>query len=478
MHDNLRGCCNDIWTPDRWYAGVRITDSSTNGLENEFMTQFGIIPTTSDHKGSGVKLAWLCTLKRRMQLDTALGRQMALCRASRYDCKEVDGPLALLYIWAWEWLPFLAPVRSHPSFPLACSWMFWRSQFHGYQKWTISHIKRLLDDIPADGFVWNPYSLDHIENIVVPNDILQHRLMWSAVVPLISFECIEWHESDRVMRQFSLAQEVPGEATRLAESHNVVLTGPKNKDWRVEHSGYILRWTNRLSSVLVGDPALHYQASDRYMQWYTEAYGAHLRLTGYVPQPQPQPQPQPIIHPYQLPTSFPHQYSYTQPNPEPGPLFFSQLFPDSHSLHMPPYQGYYRPFMSQHVDTAAQSSSRQLYQWVAEIETSQWAPQHSQQSPQIAPGRSSVDSRLRHRSLSPCLGSRRSVDSIQSVARGISHSNAVNFPQVQAPMTAADNDSEDDSEDDSDAAAEDIDGVEGARSFHTTNTAIAVRLLW
>ncbi|XLR40155.1 hypothetical protein S83_024822, partial [Arachis hypogaea] len=78
------------------------------------------------------------------------------------------------------------------------------------------------------------------------------------------------------------------------------------------------------------------------------------------------------------------------------------------------------------------------------------APQHSQQSPQIVPGRSSVDSRLRRRSPSPCSGSRRSVDSIQSVARGIGHSNAVNFPQVQAPMAAVDNDSEDDNEDDSD----------------------------
>ncbi|XP_016191857.1 serine/threonine-protein phosphatase 7 long form homolog [Arachis ipaensis] len=205
------------------------TDSNTNGLKNEFMTQFGIVPTAADHKGSGVKLAWLRTLKRRMQLDTALGRQMyvkihllllfgtnlfcdksgmtihwkflpllrnvsdirgfswgstclahlyrALCRESRYDCKEVDGLLALLCIWAWERLPFLAPVRSHPSFPLACS----RSGI-------------FLQ------FVWNPYSPDHIENIVVPNDILQHRLMWSAVVPLISFECIEWHASDQVMR--------------------------------------------------------------------------------------------------------------------------------------------------------------------------------------------------------------------------------------------------------------------------------------
>ncbi|RYR32086.1 hypothetical protein Ahy_B01g057085 [Arachis hypogaea] len=93
------------------------------------MTQFGIVPTAADHKGSSVKLAWFRTLKRRMQLDTALGMTIhwkflpllrnfsdirgfswgsaclahlyrALCRTSRYDCKEVDGPLALLCIWA------------------------------------------------------------------------------------------------------------------------------------------------------------------------------------------------------------------------------------------------------------------------------------------------------------------------------------------------------------------------------------------
>ncbi|QHN83040.1 uncharacterized protein DS421_20g701130 [Arachis hypogaea] len=277
------------------------TDSSSSSLENEFMIQFATVPTAADHKGSGVKLAWLRTLKRRMQLDTALGRQMTLCRASRYNCRDVDGPLALLCVWAWERLPFLAPVRSQPSFPLACSWIAWSSQFHGYKKWTISHIRQLIDDIPADGFVWNPYSHERMGNIVVPNEILQHRLMWSATVPLISFECIEWHASDRVKRQFGLQQEVPSQPMMLAEAHNMVLTGPKNKDWRDEHYAYIMMWTNRLTSILVGDPVVHYEASEAYMQWYNDEYGAHLRLTGYVPQPQPHPQPQPQPQPHPQP---------------------------------------------------------------------------------------------------------------------------------------------------------------------------------
>ncbi|XLS52058.1 hypothetical protein HN51_012735, partial [Arachis hypogaea] len=84
------------------------------------MIQLATVPTAADHKGSGVKLVWLRTLKWHMQLDTALGRQMTLCRTSRYNCKDVDGPLALLCVWAWERLPFLAPVRSQPNFPLVC----------------------------------------------------------------------------------------------------------------------------------------------------------------------------------------------------------------------------------------------------------------------------------------------------------------------------------------------------------------------
>ncbi|XLT59991.1 hypothetical protein HN873_052595, partial [Arachis hypogaea] len=66
-------------------------------------------------------------------------------------------------------------------------------------------------------------------------------------------------------------------------------------------------------------------------------------------------------------------------------------------------------------------------------EINEQAPQCSRQSPQIVSGRSSVDSQVRRRSPSPRSGARRSIDSIQSdsiqsVARGIGFSNAVDFP--------------------------------------------------
>ncbi|RYR56995.1 hypothetical protein Ahy_A05g022737 [Arachis hypogaea] len=229
--------------------------------------------------------------------------------------------MALFCVWTWERFLFLAPVRSQPSFSLTCNWITWCSQFHGYKKWTILHIRHH----------------ERIENIVVPNKILQHRL---HRVPLISFECIEWHPLKSVKRQFDLQ-----ESTRLAEAHNVVLTRPKNKNWRDEHSAYIMRWTNRLTSILVGDHVVHSQASKEYMQWYNDIFGAHLRLTGYS-QPRPQPQSQSRPQPQLQPIMYPYTQPYTHPYTEPGASFFSQLIRDSHSFHMPPYQAYYRPSMS------------------------------------------------------------------------------------------------------------------------------------
>ncbi|KAL4397372.1 hypothetical protein AHAS_Ahas01G0185300 [Arachis hypogaea] len=36
-----------------------------------------------------------------------------LCRASRYDTKEMTDPLNLLFVWAWERMPCIAPVPRH-----------------------------------------------------------------------------------------------------------------------------------------------------------------------------------------------------------------------------------------------------------------------------------------------------------------------------------------------------------------------------
>ncbi|QHO20288.1 uncharacterized protein DS421_11g336660 [Arachis hypogaea] len=103
----------------------------------------------------------------------------------------------------------------------------------------------------ADLFVWEAYAIGRIDPDVIPLDIRQHSAIWSATVLLISFECIEWHASDRLRRQFGLTQGVPHQERDLGEAHGEVLTGLKNQDWSGTHSFWVMHWTNRYSHVLV-----------------------------------------------------------------------------------------------------------------------------------------------------------------------------------------------------------------------------------
>ncbi|RYR18495.1 hypothetical protein Ahy_B03g063116 isoform B [Arachis hypogaea] len=146
--------------------------SSFEALEAECLHQFGIAPRKTDCRGSFIKLKWFRGLKDRIVLNDDVHMQMyvkchimllfgtilfvdksgaavhwkflpllrnfggiiqfswgsaclahlyrSLCRTTRVDCKEMDGPLTLLVTWAWIRLPFLAPIPSNPRvFPIA-----------------------------------------------------------------------------------------------------------------------------------------------------------------------------------------------------------------------------------------------------------------------------------------------------------------------------------------------------------------------
>ncbi|XP_072082102.1 serine/threonine-protein phosphatase 7 long form homolog [Arachis hypogaea] len=141
------------------------TLSSYEALEAECLDQFGVAPRQADCRGSFIKLTWFRALKDRLVLvdDIQIQRYVkchimllfgtvmfgdksgagvhwkflpllrnfariiqfswgsaclthlyrALCRATRVDCKEIDGPMTLLLAWAWIRLPFLAPIPNN-----------------------------------------------------------------------------------------------------------------------------------------------------------------------------------------------------------------------------------------------------------------------------------------------------------------------------------------------------------------------------
>ncbi|XLU27125.1 hypothetical protein S245_063191, partial [Arachis hypogaea] len=200
--------------------------------------------------------------------------------ATRVDCKEMDGPLILLVTWAWIRLPFLAPISGNLRvFPIANRWRNWDRENYAYRYNSLVHYRRLLDDLQEGQFVWQAYGIGNIDPDVIPLDIHHNSVIWSATVPLISFECIKWHAFDRVRRQFGLSQGVPNQEGDLGASYGEILTGPKNQDWANTHSSWVMQWTNRYSHTLSDDLVhLHYPL-EIYMHWYRQAFGDHLQLS-------------------------------------------------------------------------------------------------------------------------------------------------------------------------------------------------------
>ncbi|RYR37739.1 hypothetical protein Ahy_A09g042619 [Arachis hypogaea] len=105
-----------------------------------------------------------------------------LCRASRHDCKDMDGPFAFLLVWAWIQMSSIGSLPVDTSFPL---------------------VRRMIINPPPNNFVWDAYS---------PHWVAPH------LVPL------------EINEDFGFCKDPPRETIKLGMSHNIVVTDPKNKN--------------------------------------------------------------------------------------------------------------------------------------------------------------------------------------------------------------------------------------------------------
>ncbi|RYR19355.1 hypothetical protein Ahy_B03g064113 [Arachis hypogaea] len=100
----------------------------------------------------------------------------------------MDGPLILLFVWAWERMSFLAPIPRNElvdiGVPLARR--HWR-RLTRYTRRSTAQFRQGLNDIGVNDFIWWPYI-----RVVVPDDLTVNLFMCSTKPPLVSFKCIEW----------------------------------------------------------------------------------------------------------------------------------------------------------------------------------------------------------------------------------------------------------------------------------------------
>ncbi|RYR69022.1 hypothetical protein Ahy_A03g015540 [Arachis hypogaea] len=446
---------------------TRLTLSSYEALEAECLDQFGVAPMKADCRGSFIKLVWFRALKDRLVLvdDIQIQRYVkchimllfgtvmfgdksaagvhwkflpllcnfagiiqfswgsaclahlyrSLCRATRVDCKEIDGPLTLLLAWTWIRLPFIAPIPSNSRiFPIANRWHNWERENWPYRYRTLENYRRDLDLLQEEHFflfsrvIILCVILGYLHNVCsLFGSLMQlEGPIRTATILLISFECIEWHASVRLRRQFGLTQGVPNQERDLGEAHGEVLTGSKNQDWSGTHSFWVMHWMNRYSHVLVKHTVPSQHQADIYLHWYRGEPTSTITATTIA-------------------TATTTAPSQTQAQQEPEQ--FTPYIPDTHSadyLTPPVYPQYWSV---PHQESGEQGSFNQLLGFMApvpgysypaygDIPTDQMA-----QPSGITPGRLSLDTRPRQLTSFGTSGSRLSVDSSMSddATRGI-----------------------------------------------------------
>ena len=88
-------------------------------------------------------------------------------------------------------------------------------------------------------------------------------------MPLICFQIVEWHQPDRVMRQFGFSQHIPGSPSQPQNLHSLTLKGKLDKNWVTEMAPVLTVWGNRLQYEVPGRRAgtdLSY--NDEYLVWF------------------------------------------------------------------------------------------------------------------------------------------------------------------------------------------------------------------
>ncbi|KAH1253114.1 Serine/threonine-protein phosphatase 7 long form [Glycine max] len=128
--------------------------------------------------------------------------------------------------------------------------------------------RRKLDIMKRHEFLWEPYTATVLS--MLPPICLVGTVAWCAVMPLICFHVVEWHQPDRVLRQFGMQQPIPEPPLQPQSIHGLTLKGKMDENWFQLLAPFISQWHNRAEfkvDVYPRQEGLLSFNSD-YMVWY------------------------------------------------------------------------------------------------------------------------------------------------------------------------------------------------------------------
>ncbi|KAH1210677.1 Serine/threonine-protein phosphatase 7 long form [Glycine max] len=157
-----------------------------------------------------------------------------MCSATDYKIKSIEGMCILIQMWAWKRCTTLAPKRTPPVIenkPLGHRWLRRGNQQH-IDNDDLIVFRRKLDIMKRHEFLWEPYTTTVI-------------VAWCAVVPLICFHVVEWHQPDKVLRKFGMQKPIPKCPSQPLNFHGITLKGKQDENWFQLLAPMISQWNNR-----------------------------------------------------------------------------------------------------------------------------------------------------------------------------------------------------------------------------------------
>ncbi|KAH1266120.1 Serine/threonine-protein phosphatase 7 long form [Glycine max] len=117
-------------------------------------------------------------------------------------------------------------------------------------------------------FVWVPYA-GHVE-MNLSQVCFFGSVLWTCIIPLICFQEVEWHQPDRVMRQFGMQQPIPEPVMQPNNIHDLTLKGKEGKNWMRLMQPALNEWNSRYERRVEQTPPQTGTLSlnSEYMRWY------------------------------------------------------------------------------------------------------------------------------------------------------------------------------------------------------------------
>ncbi|KAL5180558.1 Serine/threonine-protein phosphatase 7 long form [Glycine soja] len=250
-----------------------------------FHELLGVMPDDAAIDGNSIKLSWLSS--HFANIHDFTGNQEGLERFARgvmfvdKSSKQVhlkyfqflrDLRERNSYAWgaaAWERCPTLAPSVIPPqqqNAPLGYRWL--GGELHHIGNDNLIEFRRKLDVMKRDEFVWVPYA-GHVE-MNLSQVCFFGSVLWTCIIPLICFQEVEWHQPDRVMRQFGMQQPIPEPVMQPNNIHDLTLKGKEGKNWMRLMQPALNEWNSRYERRVEQTPPQTGTLSlnSEYMRWY------------------------------------------------------------------------------------------------------------------------------------------------------------------------------------------------------------------